>query len=75
MGNTFQVDFLLDIIDNLTVGKSHCLSFNLQELEQLGLNPTLYGNVNEDTRKSQKKVVAQGKIGFHLYNAFYPFIV
>ena len=55
MGNTFQVDFLLDIIDNLNVGKSHCLSFNLQELEQLGLNPTLYDNVNEDTRKSHKK--------------------
>ena len=32
LGNTFQIDFLLDIIENLNVGKSYCLNFDLQEL-------------------------------------------
>ena len=46
---------MLDIIENLNVGKTHCLNFDLQELDLFGLNPTHYEDVSEDTRKSHKR--------------------
>ena len=35
LGNTFQVDFLLEIIDNLNMGRLHCFNLPLQRLISL----------------------------------------
>ena len=55
LGNTFQTDFLLDLIENLNVGKMSCLNFSPTEIDSLGLNPFQYENVNSDTRKAHKR--------------------
>ena len=62
LGNTFQTDFLLDLIENLNVGKMSCLNFSPKEIDSL---------LVMTQGKLIKRAVGQGKIGFHPYNASY----
>ncbi len=65
LGSTLQIVFLLDLIENLNVGKMSCLNFSSTEIDSnMRMSTVTQGRL-------MRRAVVQEKIGSHPYNVSY----